>query len=168
MGCSCRMRTPVVYLWDGSSRAHNVEMILSGHAEASARATRLGPRMQDSRPSSGLSASGCENLDGLTGPQPGSTIDGPPVIVRLNRQHGHREDCARNTPHPEPEDERDDDEDGIEGEPSGQSLALDSSRKQESYRTNGRSREFSLSRTRGPSSPAAMSDGCSRNGAADS
>jgi hypothetical protein len=85
-----------------------------------------------------------------------------------NRQHGHREDRARNTPHPEPEDERDDDEDGIEGEPSGQSLALDSSRKQESYRTNGRSREFSSSRTRGPSSPAAMSDGCSRNGAADS
>jgi len=37
-----------------------------------------------------------------------------------NRQHGHREDPARNTPHPEPEDERDDNEDGIEGEPSGQ------------------------------------------------
>jgi hypothetical protein len=42
MGCSCRMRTPVVYLWDGSSRI--VEMILSGHAEASARATRLADR----------------------------------------------------------------------------------------------------------------------------
>src|SRR5208282_102314 len=46
-----------------------------------------------------------------------------------NRQHGHREDPARNTPHPEPENERNDDEDGIEGEPSGQkhrrySLAL--------------------------------------------
>src|SRR5271163_3137324 len=37
-----------------------------------------------------------------------------------NCQHGHREDRARNTPHPEPEDERDDDEDGIKGEPSGQ------------------------------------------------
>ena len=37
-----------------------------------------------------------------------------------NRQHGHRKDPARNTPHPEPEDERDDDEDGIEGEPSRQ------------------------------------------------
>jgi len=37
-----------------------------------------------------------------------------------NRQHGHREDPAWNTPHPEPEDERDDNEDGIEGEPSGQ------------------------------------------------
>ena len=37
-----------------------------------------------------------------------------------NRQHGHREDRARNTPHPEPEDERDDDENGIQGEPSGQ------------------------------------------------
>ena len=36
------------------------------------------------------------------------------------RQHGHRQDRAGNTPHPEPEDERDDDEDGIEGEPSGQ------------------------------------------------
>src|SRR5271166_6334413 len=35
-------------------------------------------------------------------------------------QHGHRQDCAGNTPHPEPEDERNDDEDGIEGEPSGQ------------------------------------------------
>jgi hypothetical protein len=30
-----------------------------------------------------------------------------------NRQHGHRENHARNTPHPEPEHERDDDEDGI-------------------------------------------------------
>ena len=30
-----------------------------------------------------------------------------------NRQHGHRQDHARNTPHPEPEDERDDDEDRI-------------------------------------------------------
>jgi WD40 repeat protein len=37
-----------------------------------------------------------------------------------NRQHRHREDRAWNTPHPEPEGERDDDEDGIEGEPSGQ------------------------------------------------
>ena len=37
-----------------------------------------------------------------------------------NRQHGHRKDPARNTPHPEPEDERDDDEDGIEGEPPSQ------------------------------------------------
>ena len=36
------------------------------------------------------------------------------------RQHGHRQDRAGNTPHPEPEDERDDNEDGIEGEPSGQ------------------------------------------------
>jgi hypothetical protein len=31
-----------------------------------------------------------------------------------------REDRARNTPHPEPEGERDDDGDAIEGEPSGQ------------------------------------------------
>src|ERR1700719_151589 len=37
-----------------------------------------------------------------------------------NRQHGHREDRARNTPHPKPEGERDDDEDGVEGKPSGQ------------------------------------------------
>ena len=37
-----------------------------------------------------------------------------------NRQHGHRKYPARNTPHPEPEDEGDDHEDGIEGEPSGQ------------------------------------------------
>ena len=37
-----------------------------------------------------------------------------------NRQHRHGEDRARNTPHPEPKNERDDDEDGIEGEPSGQ------------------------------------------------
>src|SRR5579862_6099207 len=37
-----------------------------------------------------------------------------------NCQHGHGEDPARNTPHPEPKDERDDNEYGIEGEPSGQ------------------------------------------------
>ena len=37
-----------------------------------------------------------------------------------NRQHGHGEDHAWHTPHPEPKDERDDDEDRIEGEPSGQ------------------------------------------------
>ena len=47
-----------------------------------------------------------------------------------NSEHGHGEDSARNTPYPEPEDERDNDENGIEGEPSGQkhrryTLALD-------------------------------------------
>ena len=47
-----------------------------------------------------------------------------------NRQHGYREDRARNTPHPEPEDERDDDADGIEGESSGQNHLVLSSRPQ--------------------------------------
>jgi hypothetical protein len=37
-----------------------------------------------------------------------------------NRQHGHREDPAGNAPHPEPEDERDDDKNGIESEPPSQ------------------------------------------------
>jgi hypothetical protein len=36
------------------------------------------------------------------------------------RQQGHGEDGARNAPHPEPEDERQDDENRIEGEPSRQ------------------------------------------------
>jgi len=45
-------------------------------------------------------------------------------------QHWHGEDRAGNTPHPEPEDERQNDEHGIEGEPSRQQdrcyrLALD-------------------------------------------
>ena len=35
-------------------------------------------------------------------------------------QHWHGEDRSGSTPHPEPEDERDDDENGIEGEPLGE------------------------------------------------
>jgi hypothetical protein len=37
-----------------------------------------------------------------------------PNTVACNREHGHREGRPRNTPHPEPEDERDDDQNGIE------------------------------------------------------
>ena len=47
-----------------------------------------------------------------------------------NRQHWNGEDRTRNTPQPKPEDERDDDKDWIECEPSGHKhrrdgLALD-------------------------------------------
>jgi hypothetical protein len=60
-----------------------------------------------------------------------------------NRQHRHGEDHAWNTPHPEPEDEREDGEDGIEGKSSGQqhrrySLALNQMKSKIKRRRNQR------------------------------